>query len=265
MNTDLLQARIREQAAQITETQREIAKTRSELKQSRLETERLKSELSQSGSSTVSSSQPQVPIHKLRINTLASGGLNKDEFPGDDTVVVQFVPVDRDNEPVKVPGELEVTIIDPLLAGPERELGRWSFTLEQCRNQWTRGIASSGFQFNLPLERLPQHADLVVQLRFMTSDAQRCSATQIVKVVVPPSHSTVQNPRLPRKLVQVVDEFDQSLPPVGDQMPDRVDQDALDKDLAEWDHEDRDAVPTKPGNTVLHSTNWTDATIPRLR
>ena len=146
VNTDLLQARIREQSTQLSESQREIAKTRLELKRTKDETERLKTELSQAGHESTPANLPQSNIQKIRIHTLASGGLNKDDRPGDDAVVIQFVPVDSENEPIKVPGELEFRLIDPQLPESDRELGRWTFSADQCRSHWTRGITSSGLK-----------------------------------------------------------------------------------------------------------------------
>ena len=65
VDTDLLQARIREQASQITESQREIAKTRLELKRTRLEADKLKSELANSGRETAVPSVPTKYNHQF--------------------------------------------------------------------------------------------------------------------------------------------------------------------------------------------------------
>lgn len=258
MNTDLLQARIREQATQLSESQREIAKTRTELKRTKDETERLKSELAQTGHENVSANPLQGKISKIHIHSLASGGLNKDDKPGDDAVVVQFVPVDSENEPVKVPGELEIRLLDPLLPESDRELGRWTFTADDCRRHWTRGITSSGFQFTLPFEVTPLHTDLVVHLKFQTLDDRRFDTSQVVKVVLPPGNARIQIKRQRPRPVQTVEDSDEFLPPVGDGLQTHVDSD-------DWARDETDDPASKPGHTVLHSSNWTDATIPLLR
>ena len=260
VNTDLLQARIREQATQLSESQREIAKTRSELKRTKDETERLKSELSESGHESSPSNLAESKIQKLRIHTLASGGLNKDDQPGDDAVVIQFVPVDADNEPIKVPGELEFRLVDPQLPESDRELGRWSFSADQCRSHWTRGITSSGFQFTLPFEQSPLHTDLVVHLKYQTSDDRQIETNQIVKVVLPTGNTRVQIKRQRPKPIQTVEESDEFLPPVGDGQQNRHETDSDD-----WAADETDGPAATPGHSVLHSSNWTDATIPSLR
>ena len=260
MDTDLLQARIREQATQLSDSRREIAKTRSELKRTKDEAEQLKSELAQAGHVSNPANHPQAKINKIHIHSLASGGLNKDDRPGDDAVVIQFVPVDFENEPIKVPGELEFRLVDPLLPESDRELGRWTFSADQCRSHWTRGITSSGFQFTLPFDQSPLHTDLVVQLKYQTLDDRRYETSQIVKVVLAPGNNRVQLKRERPKPVQTVEESDEFLPPVGDGLHNR---DASDSD--DWASDETGRPASKPGHSVLHSSSWTDATIPQLR
>ena len=259
VDTDLLQARIREQASQITESQREIAKTRLELKRTRLEADKLKSELANSGRETAVPSVPTVT--KLRIHALSSGGLNKDDLPGDDVVVIQFAPLDSDQEAIQVPGDLEFTLVDPLVPEPDRELGRWEFTAEECRTHWTRGITSSGFQFSLPLESPPQHANLVMHLKYKKSDGDVLDLKHIVKVIVPPPNAASKSSRRKRlQPVRVVDESNEFLPPVGDG---QIDQNGASQ--GDWDDDKSDAASSTPGRAVLHSSSWTDATIPQFR
>lgn len=268
MNTDLLQARIREQAVQITDSQREIAKTRSELKLARLEVDLLKGELAQVSGIEELSPRQSVQISRLHIFPLASGGLNKDELPGDDTVVVQFAPIDQDNEPAKQPGRLEFTLIDPRLPESERELGTWNYSAEECRNHWTRGIGSSGYQFSLPLDQSPQHPELIVKLHYVSPDDRHLEATQRVKVVTPPSNQVASaNPvhlrkRTRVKPIQVVDESGEPLPPVGD-----ADLHSKESDLPDWAQEDSSPIAprAKRGIVTLHSANWVKDEVPVYR
>jgi hypothetical protein len=263
MNADLLRARIREQSTQLSDSQREIAKTRSELKRSQQESERLQAQLEQADRQDGQSAPAAVSISKLRIHTLASGGLNKDDQPGDDVIVVQFVPLDSDNEPAQEPGDLEFTLIDPRLNEATQQIGIWHFTADECRTHWTRGITSSGFQFSLPLEQVPRHADLIVQVKYQNSDGRRIDASHVIKVVVSPS-DTIQmtTARAEKKRprpdpIQTVQESDEFLPPAGDQG-----QPSNEVDAADWSSE---ALLSSPGRAVLHSSNWADATIPQLR
>ena len=81
----------------------------------------------------------------------------------------------------------------------------------------------------------------------------------MIKVVVP-ARAVVQMKRPRLNPVLVVDEENEFLPPVGDEHAL-----AANPDQPNWDTDSASDKDTKPGHTVLHSANWTDATIPRLR
>jgi len=259
MNSDVLQARIREQSVQLTESQREVAKTRAELKQVRREADRLRAELGETHPTGGVARMP-ADISKVHIYSLLSGGINKDTQPGDDVVVVQFAPFDRDNEPINVPGDVELTLLDPQLPDSERELGHWSFSAEECRKQWTRGIANSGFQFTLPLEEAAQHTDLVVQVQYTTANDRQYETSRVVKVALASADVAAHTRRQRKKPVQVVEDSDDDLPPVGDFRSKTADLDVDDSELD--DVKIRSTSSQKP---LLDSTNWTDATIPSWR
>ena len=270
MNTDLLQARIRQQEAQLAESQMQIAKTKSELKHSRQEADRLKSELNQGGGPEIGT-VTATTVRKVRINPLASGGLNKDQLPGDDMIVVQFAPVDVENQPVKTAGELEIVLIDPQLPARDQEIGQWMVSADKCQDYWTRGITGSGYQFTLPLSQQPAHADLVVQLKFTTADSRELLTSQKIKVNVAPANiAAAKNRQLVKRVprVQMIDDINDPPPPVGDQA-----SVGADNDDAGWEEEEQ-LIPAKPipakkpGRVILHSssaTEWSDATGSVLR
>lgn len=259
INSDVLQARIREQSVQLTESQREIAKTRAELKQVRQEADRLRGELGQKNPAENLALSP-ADISKIHIYSLLSGGINKDNQPGDDVVVVNFAPFDQDNEPIKAPGELEIVLIDPQLPKSEQELGRWSFSSEECEQQWTRGIANSGFQFTLPLDEAAQHTDLVVKLHYLTANGRQFETNRVVKVALATPDVAARTHRQRKKPVEVVEEQDDELPPVGDFRSQTSNPGFDDSDL-----DDVKVRSTSSQKPLLHSANWTDATIPTWR
>jgi len=267
MNVDVLQARIREQSVQLTESQREIVKTRAELKQAKSEVDRLRTELGQAGPEGGDIPAATDEIKKVHIYSLLSGGINKNDQPGDDAVVVQFAPFDGDNTPVNAPGAIELSLVDPQLPLGQQELGSWEFSEEECRKQWTRGLASSGFQFTLPLDEPAEHADLVVQLKYIAADERVFEASRRVKVVAPANsiarnsrQPNARNSRQPKKHRQVEEDLDDDLPPVGDSKAQDDDAEFLESDLGE-----ESSTPKKTVNKVSHSSNWTDATIPQYR
>lgn len=252
VKTDLLQARIREQAAQLADSQREAARAKDELKQSQRELDRLKSETKQASSEiTDVAFKPNMQIGKVQIFPLASGGVNKDNVTGDDAIVVQFAPLDLENQPFRLAGDVDITLIDPELPVADQELGDWHFSADECRTHWTRGIASSGFQFTLPLDQPLSHPKVVVKLRFRPSKDKTFESSQVVKVTVTSGEGFVHKRARPKGKIKVVDEGIESLPPIDE------------GDGSGWG--DDDAASTPPGKLTIHSANWTEDSIPVLR
>ena len=201
---------------------------------------------------------------RLRIHSLSSGGLNKDDRPGDDVVVIQFVPLDADNEVLRVAGAVEFRLFDPQLPESDRELGHWTFSADECGRHWTRGIASSGFQFSLPLDQDPQHSDLIVKLTFQTPAGRNLELSQVVKVVSGLGTAT-KTRRVRMVPVHTVEESNDFLPPVGDSLETSdLSRDDLSNNV-EGPAADSLPAASRSGHAVLHSSNWTDSTIPTIR
>ena len=182
--TDLLQARIRDQEVHLADAERQVATTQTELAKARREADGLRTELAKrnSGGPMAEQTEALVRVTKLQIHSLLSGGVNKDEQPGDDAFVAQLAPVDVDGEVVKLPGQIELTLLDPAVAEGQREVGRWNFTVEECRQHWTRGLTGAGYQFTVPLAAAPIHDSLVLHAKLTTVDGRSFDASQIVRV-----------------------------------------------------------------------------------
>ena len=257
-STDLLRARIREQQSHIAETERQMALAQTELQRTRREADNLRAELARSGGGALGAelTEALVRVTKLQIHSLLSGGVNKDEQPGDDAFVAQLAPVDDDGEVVKLPGNIELTLIDPALPEDHRQVGQWSFTAEECRSRWTRGFTGAGYQFTMPLAESPEHDSLVLHAKLTTADGRSFDANQIVRVT--PSNTMTASSRravldkAPRELDDINEPPPAPLKPLPDELP-------------EWAEPKADS-PKKPGPLPLRdSTNWTEETIPQLR
>lgn len=255
---DLLQARLRDQQERLIETERQIAAAQTELRRSRQEADNLRAELARVGSGLLTAEQSEslVRVSKLQINSLLTGGVNKDEQPGDDAFVAQVAPVDDDGEVVKLPGSIELTLIDPALPEDQRDLGQWTFTAEECRARWTRGFTGAGFQFTLPLDDQPLHDSLVLHARLVTADGRSFDANQIVRVT-PPTAMTASARRTVR------DQTPLELDDINDPPPAPLNESS--DELPNW-ADPADAPQHPAGRMPLRdSTNWTGETIPQLR
>ncbi len=94
-----------------------------------------------------------VSIHKL---TSAITGVST----GRPVASIVIQPVDRQNEIVKVAGELSVRVsmVDTNNSGADTTLATKAYTITDSRRLWSRGLISSGFHVELPLSTA--HGDL---------------------------------------------------------------------------------------------------------
>jgi len=234
--TDLLHARLREQQQQLADAQTQLEAAQRELKQSRRETEGLRTQLASTQGPGLLPEQSDllVRVTDLRINPLLTAGLDQDESVGDEVLSVHFAPVDSDGELVRLPGEIEITVLDPQASATDREIARWTFTAAESRERWVRGFLGTGYQFTLPWPSPPRHADLVVHVTLKTADGREFTATHVLKITPP---------IVTAKATQAL----RVTPPEASAMPEPA---------------ARDIRPPKP---VQESTNWTEATIPIYR
>jgi len=126
-----------------------------------------------------------VRIDRLAINTWMTGGQNTDDSPGDDELVVLVQPRDVDNEPVKLPGTLQLRLSDPAAPEGSPALGSWQFAPDECRRRWLGSMLSQGFLFRLPWQTPPTRDRLLLHARFDTTDGRRFDADALIRIRPP--------------------------------------------------------------------------------
>lgn len=258
-NSDLLQARLREQQEHTVEVERKMEAAQADLQRARRESEQLRAELARSGKRVVAAEYTEslVRASKLQINSLVSGGLNRDDRPGDDAVVAYISLVDDDGESIKLPGAVELTLLDPSLPEPSRQIGQWRFSAEECRNKWTRGFAGAGFQFTVPLEDPVLHEQLVLNAKLTTPDNRVFDASQIIRVGT--GATSDMRARVPRE-----EDVPQPLDDINDPPPPASAADAGAARLNEW-AEPSAELPPRGQTAVLDSTSLTKDEFPQRR
>lgn len=258
-NSDLLQARLREQQEHTVEVERRMEAAQADLQRARRESEQLRAELAKSGKRVVAAEYTEslVRASKLQINSLGSGGLNRDDRPGDDAVVAYISLVDDDGESIKLPGSVELTLLDPSLPEPSRQIGQWRFSADECRSKWTRGFAGSGFQFTVPLEESVSHEQLVLNAKLTTADNRVFDASQIIRVA-----TGAAAPEL-RARIPMADDVPLPLDDVNDPPPPAGDANVGAARLDEWDQPAREAPRAE--SPILDSTGWTKDDFPQRR
>lgn len=254
---DLLQARLREQQERVVEVERRMEAAQADLQRARRESEQLRAELARTGKQVMAAEYTESLIRasKLQINPLLSGGLNRDRQPGDDALVAFFALTDDDGEVVKLPGTVELTLLDPSLPEPTRQVGQWRFTAEECRSKWTRGFTGSGYQFTVALDQPIQHDQLVLNAKLTTADKRIFDASQLVRVSRSEGSETVG--RVPEQVPpQPLDDVNDPPPPAGDPAAGGPKQ-------ANWAEDDVPAPREPKVVPVRDSTSWMKDDFPK--
>tara|TARA_B100000029_G_scaffold454131_2_gene480428 strand:+ start:127 stop:819 length:693 start_codon:yes stop_codon:yes gene_type:complete len=133
----------------------------------------------------------QIRIARVQIDTWLTGGRNIDDKPGDDELVVLVKPQDREGEPVKLPGTLQLRLTDPSADEGKRVLGTWTYSAAQSKQLWVGGMFSRGFLLTLPWKTTPTRSRLHLHVRYDTTDGRRFDDDLLL---------TIRPPRSRRKL-----------------------------------------------------------------
>ncbi len=182
-NVELLESQLRQQEDRLRSLNQQLSQTESDLHIAQREVETLRIQLAERGEQILLPEQAQALFHVagIRVQKLLTGGLDRDGEPGDDLLNVVIVPHDEQGEAVKLPGDLEIEVLD--LTAPEhlRKLGVWRFSAEQVADHWQSGL-TSGFQFRMPWQLPPVSDDIVVHARFQTADGRKFGTSAEVRV-----------------------------------------------------------------------------------
>lgn len=193
-NVEVLESHLRRQEHRLRALESELSETRSKLETARRETEIVRSRLARRGEKTPRPEQTMAlaRLTGVRINGLLTGGLDRDDRPGDELLTTVLVPHDADGETVKIDGRIELQVFDLAQPRDKQRLGGWSFSVEEARRNWHSGFLASGFQFRLPWPQTPTSSELLLHARFITSDGRQFDTSRTIQVTPPPSRPAEQ-------------------------------------------------------------------------
>ena len=194
--------------------------------------------------------------------------------PGDELLSLVIAPHDDDGETVKLPGTLQLLVLDPSLPQNQQRIGEWTFTPEESRKHWHNGVIASGYQFRLPWQQVPASPKLMVSATLTTTDGRQFHAGEIIHIEPPESNvATTRHGvpgRLPTNEVVPISETFSTEGKTAD--PDPVSEDEMPwGPVFESSSEQNtneisgELKPIDSSPRLRTSDNWTDATIPRLR
>ena len=295
---ELLEAEIWQSQDSLYRAEAKSTELQSQLAMARRETDLIRSQVASTGGQAPLPEQTGnlVRLAGVKINTLLSGGKDRDGQPGDDLLVALITPHDEQGDLVKIAGEVEIEAYDMTRSGDDKRVGRWTFDSEQSAKAWHSGFVGAGLQFELPWQEIPTNKELLVHARLRTSDGRQFDTSSPLKVspaggaapgllplpqVQPVKHESehkiertihTADQQLPEEPVARPVPFYEDVEPAaaarpfpGDEMPKKP------APAASTEASPRLSLPVKkqPGHASLDgvetSDSWTDETIPHLR
>lgn len=183
-STATLQARLRVQAQELANLQTEQEEVESNLAVATRELAAVRQELLalQSGARPPELTAAVAQVTQVRISSWQSGGLNRNDTPGDDTLIVHFTPLDPRGEPVRLAGAVTITVTDPANPSADQPLLRETLLPADYQDRWTRGIAGAGYQLQLPWSEAISASEVVVNLKFEPGDGRRFATNSVVQL-----------------------------------------------------------------------------------
>ena len=186
-NVDLLEAQMRRQEDEIRTLHAQVEQTQAELVAARRLNEKLNQRLVQHAShdETFDLNELHFRVKSLKINTLLTGGSNRDGKPGDDQLTLIFTPQDDRGKPVRLPSTVECELLDPAQSPGQRQLGKWTFNVKQTAAAWQSILGSTAYRFELPWQQRPQSEQLELHVRLRSAHGDLFEATCPVTISLP--------------------------------------------------------------------------------
>ena len=184
---EVLEARLREQEDQAVALRQKLERQHKELVAARRLNETLNQKISHTGAELPPTDEleRQHGVTGLKINSLLTGGVNRDGQPGDDQVTVVVTPVDHLGKPVQLTGDMQCVLIDPAQPEGEQRLGLWTFDESMLADAWTSSLGSAGYRLELPWQQAPTSRELELRVRMNSEHGDKFDASAKVNVIPP--------------------------------------------------------------------------------
>ena len=124
-------------------------------------------------------------IGRLELNSLLSGGLNRDGIPGDELLSVLATTVSRSGSAIQTDGTLTVTAFDYSLPAENQKVGHWEWNAKETAALWSDGVVGTGYRLTKEWEQIPKSEKIVLHARFVSIEGQQFDATKTVTIDAP--------------------------------------------------------------------------------
>lgn len=183
---EVLESRLRTQEDSIAQLKSQLSTSETQLQAAHRETLDLKTQLAdKSGGTKAEQFSALGQVQGIALNKLLTGGLDRDGSPGDELLSTVIVPTDADGNLVKVPGTLDVTVLDLSKPEGEQRVGHWEFGPKDSDSLWHQGFLGSGYLVRVPWQATPQSPTLLVHARLKTVDGRQFDTSQSIRIVPP--------------------------------------------------------------------------------
>jgi len=171
--TDLLEARLRDQEERLTQTLDDLQRTRSELELTRKESQDLRTQLVRKGRPVLQPEQADVfyRLSGLRIDPLQSAILPA-SHESERILNLVVTPVDQYDQPLKYPANLTL-----IAKAKDAEIARLDYQAAEVAAKWSEGWLSSGYVLQIPIATAKLEAEAIaVEVQFLTPDGRDFSS-----------------------------------------------------------------------------------------
>lgn len=184
-STDVLEARLRDLQDSNDQLVDSKAELETELGVVRRENSILRAEVVQQGlsaSGIVQAVHTLSRVDRIAVAPLLSGGLDRDDVPGDELISVLVTPQDASGETHRVAGQLTLRLLDYSRAEGAQSIAVWSYDETQCDALWHSGFIGRGFRMIVPLPNHLVSRDVTAHVRFTTVAGDQFDATHQLRV-----------------------------------------------------------------------------------
>ncbi len=180
-----LEAQIRTQDARIIGLTQSLEETRAELHAANLEGRALRESLNNlTPPPSTEQAENSFRVTGIEIVPLLSGGLDRDDEPGDELLTLLLSPQDESGETLRTDGTLTVEAFDFSKTGDQQRIGQWEFAGHDLARLWHSGVIGRGFRVVQPWQTMPSSPEVTVHVRLVSSDGRQFNQTGRLTVTV---------------------------------------------------------------------------------
>lgn len=170
-----LESRLRGQQASIDRLSTSLEQVEADRDVARREAAILRDELVklQPSSEILQTAYSTARIDRIEVAPLLSGGLNRDDVPGDEQVSLLISPKDLSGEIHRVPGQLSVRLTDISRPAGSEEFASRTFSETESEALWHNGIVGRGYRVIIPLPATLNSRNITSHVRFTTNSGEQ--------------------------------------------------------------------------------------------